>query len=95
MLEIIILIYLTREIGRLATRKGLKSTAWKIYLILGWCSLELIGSLLGLMIFGMHNLISVMLVGWAFAVTSYFLIKARLHSLPDSFEEEVNKIGSN
>jgi len=94
-LEIIILVYLTREIGRLATRKGLKPIAWKIYLIVGWFFLELIGVVLGVFMFGTKNVISVMLVGLAAAVTSYFLIKARLNSFPDSFEEEVSNIGTN
>jgi hypothetical protein len=31
MLDLIILIFLTREIGRLAERKGLKAVTWRIY----------------------------------------------------------------
>jgi len=95
MIEIVLLVYLTREIGRLATRKGLKPTAWKIYLILGWFALEIVGVVLGVVFFGKENLISVMLVGLAFAVTSYFLIKARLNKLPDSLDGEISKIGGN
>ena len=83
MIEIIILIFLTREIGRLAVSKGLKPLTWKVYNVLGWLTFECIGLLAGLMIFGKSNLISVNLVGIAFAVTSYFLIKSRLNKLPD------------
>lgn len=83
MIEIIILIFLTREIGRLAVSKGLKPLTWKVYNVLGWLTFECIGLLAGLMIFGKGNLISVNLVGIAFAVTSYFLIKSRLNKLPD------------
>lgn len=83
MIEIIILIFLTREIGRMALRKGLKPLTWKIYNVLGWLTFEFIGLLFGLMIFGKDNLISVNLIGIALAVTSYFLIKAQLNKLPD------------
>ena len=83
MIEIIILIFLTREIGRLACSKGLKPITWKFYNVLGWLVFECIGLLVGLMIFGKNNLISVNLIGIAFAVTSYFLIKSRLNKLPD------------
>ncbi|MEO8961559.1 MAG: hypothetical protein ABI325_06745 [Ginsengibacter sp.] len=83
MIEIIILIFLTREIGRMALRKGLKPLTWKIYNVLGWLTFEFIGLLFGLMIFGKDNLISVNLIGIAFAVSSYFLVKAQLNKLPD------------
>ncbi len=83
MIEIIILIFLTREIGRLAFSKGLKPAIWKIYNVLGWLTFECIGLVVGLMIFGKNNLISINLIGIAFAVTSYFLIKSRLNKLPD------------
>lgn len=83
MIEIIILIFLTREIGRKAVLKGLKPLTWKIYNVLGWLTFEFIGLLFGLMIFGKDNLISINLIGIAFAVTSYFLIKAQLNKLPD------------
>ena len=51
MLEIIILIFLTREIGRLAHSKGLKSGTWKIYTVVGWIVLEIIGVIGGVIIF--------------------------------------------
>lgn len=83
MIEIIILIFLTREVGRLSLRKGQKPLTWKIYNVLGWLTFEFIGLLFGLMIFGKSNLISVNLIGIMFAVTSYFIIKAQLNKLPD------------
>jgi hypothetical protein len=36
MLDLIVLIFLTREIGRLAARKGLKPLTWRIYNVTGW-----------------------------------------------------------
>lgn len=94
MIEIIILIFLTREIGRLARNKGAKPLTWKIYNVLGWLTFECIGLLLGLMIFGRDNLISVNLIGISFAVTSYFIIKAQLNKLPDQeIDEDINNFG--
>ena len=95
MLEIIILIFITREIGRLAQSKGLKSGTWKIYTVVGWVLSEIIGIIVGIMIFGKDNLFSIAMVGIAFAVTSYFIIKAQLNKLPDYFDDDINNIGNN
>ena len=43
MLEIIALIFLTREIGKIATKKGLKPVTWKIYTVIAWIVSEIIG----------------------------------------------------
>jgi hypothetical protein len=94
MLELIALIFLTREIGRLAEKKGLKPITWKIYLVTGWLFFEIIGIFVGVMIFGMNNLISVVLVGFAFAITSYFIIKAQLNKLADrNIDDDINNLG--
>jgi hypothetical protein len=95
MLEIIALIFLTREVGRIAHDKGLKPVTWKIYTVVGWILSEIIGVFVGVAIFGTDNIISVILVGIAFAVTSYFIIKAYLNKLPDYFDDDINNIGNN
>ncbi len=96
MLEIIALIFLTKNIGRLAAKKGLKSSTWKIYLIAGWFVLEFIGIIIGLMIFGKDNIISIELLAIAFAITSYFVIKERLNKMPDQgLDDDINRIGEN
>ena len=95
MLEIIILIFLTKQIGRLAHSKGLKTGTWKIYTVVGWIISEIIGIVIGVMIFGKDNLFSIVMVGLAFAITSYFIIKAQLNKLPDYFDDEINNIGKN
>ena len=95
MLEIIALIFLTKEIGRLAHAKGLKPGAWKIYTVVGWFILEIIGIIVGILIFGKDNLFSIVMVGLAFAVTSYFIIKAYHNKLPDYFDDDINNIGNN
>lgn len=94
MLDLIVLYFLTREIGKLAFRKGLKPLTWKIYNIIGWLAAELVGILIGIMVFGMDNLISVQLIAFAFAITSYFIIKTQLNKLPDQdLDDDINKIG--
>jgi hypothetical protein len=94
MLEIIALIFLTREIGKLAEKKGLKPITWKIYTVIGWLFSETIGILVGVMMFGMNNLVSVVLVGILFAITSYFIIKAQLNKLPDrDIDNDINNLG--
>ncbi len=96
MLDLIVLYFLTREIGRLAFKKGLKPLTWKIYNILGWLFGELIGIVIGVVIFGLNNLVSVQLVAFAFAITSYFIIKAQLNKLPDQdLDDDINRIGNN
>ena len=96
MLEIIALIFLTKEIGRIAHDKGLRPVTWKIYTVLGWIVSEIIGVIVGVMIFGKDNLFSIILVGLTFAITSYFIIKAQLNKLPDQgFDDDINNIGNN
>jgi len=93
MLEIIALIFLTKEIGKLAFDKGLKPLTWKIYTIVGWIISEIIGIIVGILIFGQDNLFSIVMVGIAFAITSYYIIKTQLNKLPDDFDDDINRIG--
>ena len=95
MLEIIALIFLTREIGKLAEEKGLKPLTWKLYTIVSWIITEIIGFIVGVMLFGLYNLVSVGLVGFTFAITSYFIIKAQLNKLADqNFDDDINNLGN-
>ncbi len=94
MIDLILLFFLTREIGRIAYRKGLKPVTWKIYNVLGWLGAELIGIMIGVLIFGLNNLVSVQLIAFAFAITSYFIIKAQLNKLPD-IDDDIDRIGNN
>ncbi|MEP7233291.1 MAG: hypothetical protein ABI691_23735 [Ginsengibacter sp.] len=94
MIDLILLFFLTREIGRIAYRKGLKPVTWKIYNVLGWLGAELIGIVIGVLLFGLNNLVSVQLIAFAFAITSYFVIKAQLNKLPD-IDDDIDRIGNN
>jgi hypothetical protein len=94
MLDLIILFFLTKEIGKLASKKGLKPITWKIYTIISWIASEIVGLVVGIMIFGVNNLVSIILVGIAFAITSYYLIKAQLNRMRDkTFDDDINNIG--
>lgn len=82
-MDIIVLIFLARYIGKLAARKGLKPSTWRIYLVVGWIIAEIIGMFVGIMIFGIYNLVSIVLVGIAFALGSFFFLRNMLDKYPD------------
>lgn len=95
MLEIIALIFITRDIGKIAAAKGLKPGTWKIYTVLAWIIFEIWGFMIALMFFDKENLFSIMMVGLMFALTSYLLIKARLNKIPDNrFDDDIENLGS-
>lgn len=95
MLEIIILIFLTKKIGVLAGIKGLQAGRWKLYLVLAWIGAELLGAIIAVIIFGKENLFSTFLVAIACAASSYFILTNYLNKLPDIVDEEdVNNIGN-
>ena len=94
MLDIIILFFLTKKIGKLALQKGLTSRRWKIHLIMGWFAGEFFGLIIGVLIFGKDNLFSCLLVAIGCAGTSYMLIKNHLSKLPDVIsDDDVNNFG--
>ena len=47
------------------------------------------------MVFDKDNLFSIGMTGIAFAITSYFIIKAKLNKFPDYIDEDINNIGNN
>ncbi|MBA2250057.1 MAG: hypothetical protein H0W12_07675 [Chitinophagaceae bacterium] len=94
MLEIIALIFITRRMGTLAHDKGLKPGTWKLYTVLAWFAGEIPGAIIGVLIFGIDNLISVELVALAGAVSGYFIIKNILSKKPNAgMEDDINQIG--
>lgn len=95
MLEIIALIFLCKKNGDLASRKGLKPGTWKLYTVLAWIVAEVVGVIIGMMIFGQENLIGLMLLGLACAFGGYLLVRAILEKKPDPIEEDINSIGVN
>jgi len=94
MIEILVLIFLTRDIGRLAQRKGLNKNKWKLYSVLTWLGLEILGIITGIALFGSGNLVSIVLMGLTFASASYFILKAQINKRPDSdLEDEISRLG--
>ena len=93
MLEIIALIFLTKNMGALALKKGLKSGTWKLYTVLAWFGAEVLGVVLGLLVFGNSGIVGPMLLGLGCAVASYVILRANLSKRPDAMEEDINRIG--
>lgn len=93
MLEIIALILLTKRIGVLAEQKGLKPGTWKLYTVLVWLGSEIVGVLLGIILFGQENILMAGLMGLGFAIASFFILRANLNKKPDSMDEDINRIG--
>lgn len=94
MVEIIALIFICIKIGRLAIQKGLKPWPWRFYAILAWLVAEIVGVMLGLLLFGQDNLIGIMMLGLVSAFGGYLYIKYVLDQKPDSFDEDINRIGA-
>jgi len=92
MLEIIALIFLTKNIGALAERKGLKPGTWKLYTVLCWFGAEILGAVIGVALLGGRNIVPGVLLGLACAVGSFFVLKANLNKRPD-VDDEIDKIG--
>ena len=96
MIEIIILFFLTKKIGLLAASKGLSAGRWKINLVLAWILAELLGAIIGVIIFGKDNLFSALLIAIACAASSYFIITNYLNKLPSVIDDDdLNNIGRN
>jgi len=93
MLEIIALIFLTSEMGKIAAEKGLKPLTWKIYTVLAWVLGEIIGGIIGIYMFGGNNLISAALVAIGGAITGYLILKSNLSKRPDVMDDDINQIG--
>ena len=83
MLEIIALVFLTRKIGDLAERKGLKKGWWKFYTVICWFGGEIIGIVLSILIFQTDDTFALLPLGYAFAIGSYFILRTVLSKKPD------------
>jgi hypothetical protein len=83
-MDIIVLIFLAIEIGKLATQKGLSSKRWIVRLVIFWLLGELTGAIIGINIFGKDNMFSWLLLAWGVALSSYFVIKNHLVKMPNA-----------
>jgi hypothetical protein len=92
MLEIIALIFLTKNIGILAAKKGLKPGTWKLYTVLSWFGAEILGVILGFTVFGEEGIFPAVLIGLAFAIGSFYLLRFNLSKRPD-VDDDIEHIG--
>ena len=85
MLEIILLIFLCKKIGDLAIQKGESPVRWKWYTVLNWILFEILGSIVGVMMFGfdMSNMVGLMAFALASAFGGYLLVRKKLETKPD------------
>lgn len=84
MLEILALVYITRIIGALAARKGLKEGRWKLYTVLLWFLAELTGMFTGIATIGMDNMLFPALLGYGLAIIAILILKNNLSRRPDA-----------
>lgn len=101
MLEILALIFLCIQNGKLAVSKGQQRAPWIIYTILAWIGAEMMGiimlggAILGKGIFMQENLLGIMLLGLVSGFGGYLFIKYLLDKLPGSFnKEEIDRVGA-
>ena len=87
MLEIIVLIFLAGQMGRMAVRKGLKPGAWKLYTVLGWIGGEIIGIFISITVFNSNDYLSFLPLALGGAFGGYLIIRAVLSNKPDKPEE--------
>lgn len=94
MIEIILLFLLAKSIGSLAVKKGLPARRWKIIMVLAWIMFEMIGLMIGLVIFGKQNLLGLMGFGLLCAFGGYLSVRYFLENKPDDeVKDDVDRIG--
>ncbi len=95
MLEIIALIFLCRNIGELAYRKGEPTGKWKLFVVLAWIGFEIVGAVIGAMLFGQGNIIGLLLFMLVCAFGGYLVVRSILMRMPDDIDSDIDNIGSN
>jgi hypothetical protein len=83
MLEIIALIFLAGQMGKMATRKGQKPGMWKLYTVLAWIAGEIIGIVIAVVGFHNDDYISMLPLALCGAVGGYLVVRAILSKMPD------------
>ena len=99
MIDLILLIFLCRQIGNIARRKGLAPRKWIFNTVLTWLGFELIGLFIGVMLFGFDkndekSLYGLMAFAMACGFGGYLLVKSTLDKKPDPMDDEINNIGN-
>lgn len=84
MIEIVVLYFLLKNIGKLAKEKGQSSVHWMVFGFLAWICGELSGIVLVLSFIGQEYLIFSMFFGIGMAYLFFLIVKSKLQGLPDS-----------
>jgi uncharacterized membrane protein YeaQ/YmgE (transglycosylase-associated protein family) len=87
MLEIIALIFLAGQIGKMATRKGQKPGMWKLYTVLAWIGGEILGIVISIMAFNSEDYLSMLPMALLGAIGGYLIVRAILSKMPDKTED--------
>jgi hypothetical protein len=96
MIEIISLVFFSRRLRPLISRKGESKGKWITLLVISWFVAEFLGVLIGLFIFGEDNIAASALTAYIFAFASAYMIRAILYNKPDSqtYEQLIDQIGT-
>jgi hypothetical protein len=96
MLDIILLYFFAKHIGKLALKKGLPPMPWKLRLIGLWLGLEMLGLFFGIAFFGTGNMPALISLGLVSAFGGYLLIKYILDNKPDQKQfDDIDNMGNN
>jgi hypothetical protein len=87
MLEIIAIIFLSRNMGKMAKRKGQKPGPWILYTVLAWIGGEFIAALIAIQSMGQRDYLSLLPVLLIGAVIGYLIVRGLLSRLPDVPDE--------
>lgn len=90
MLEILLLLSLSRWIEKLATKKGEKPYRWRLIMVGSWFGAEFAGAFIAYLI--TNNLLYAYVAAIACAATSLFVVWNKLKQKPDK-ESWVDTIG--
>lgn len=88
MIDLILLFFLSRHIGRTALQKGLKRGPWIVFTIIAWMIAEFFGLAFAVNMFGTQNLIAVNLFAVFCGLGGYLLVHAFLQKTPARMDDE-------
>ena len=83
MLELILLIFLSRAIGKMAVQRGLSPSSWKIKTILYWIICEFLGifAAMEFLHFTAQNIVQVSMIGLLSGFGGYLIVRKQLEKI--------------
>ena len=93
-MDIIILIFVSRRIWRLAIQKGERPNRWVLYTIFAWILAEVLGCILAMLLFGGSNMVAILSIGLLSAFGGYLFVRSILEKKPASMDDDINRIGT-